>query len=265
MMWEKICKDGLEFYTLPAWQAAGAAVHFSCRTGGVSAPPYDSLDLGLHVGDDEAAVLENRRRCARALAAEDFVTTQQTHSRHIRRVDKRDAGRGFAAYADAFADTDGLVSDEPGLLLATFYADCLPLACFDAQHRAVGMAHAGFRGTAQNIAAAMVERMAAEFGSRADELLVAIGAGIHRCCYEVGEDFRAQFPAEATDWFRDDGNGKYHFDNVRANRDQLTAAGVAAEHIAVLDRCTCCAQDEFFSYRGSGGTTGRQGLFVQLI
>ena len=123
------------------------AVHgLSCRSGGVSEAPWASLDLGLHVGDDPAAVIANRRRYLAALGldASQLVTPEQVHGEAIARVGSREAGRGALSYADSIAQTDALITDEPGLPLLLCFADCTPILCLDPVHRAVGIAHGGW-------------------------------------------------------------------------------------------------------------------------
>lgn len=267
-MWEERDYGAVKTFVLPPWEEKGVSLWQTTRLAGESGGVYESLNLALHVGDEPSTVVANRRRFLRAVdGPANFVTTQQTHSNHILCVDQQSAGRGFLRYDDAFADCDGLVTATPGLLLATFYADCLPLACFDPQQRALGMAHAGWQGTWQNIGGALVAMMQSCFCSQPQQLLFAVGAGIGPCCYEVDRGFYDQFKCvygQADRWFTPKGGDHYFFDNVAANLDLLTGVGVLPEHIEVLDRCTCCRQDLFYSYRGSGGTTGRQGLFAQL-
>ena len=172
------------------------AVHgVSCRRGGVSKSPWDSLDLGLHVGDDPADVAENRRRYLAALGldASQLVTPEQVHGEAIQRVGRSDAGRGALSYADSIAKTDALITDEPGLPLLLCFADCTPILLLDPAHRAVGIAHGGWKGTVRRIAAKTVLRMQREFGTRPENVLAAIGPSIGPCCYEVGPEVERQF------------------------------------------------------------------------
>ena len=172
------------------------AVHgLSCRRGGVSEAPWASLDLGLHVGDDPAAVIANRRRYLAALGldASQLVTPEQVHGEAIARVGSREAGRGALSYADSIAQTDALITDEPGLPLLLCFADCTPILFLDPVHRAVGIAHGGWKGTVRRIAAKTVLRMQQEFGTRPEELLTAIGPSIGPCCYEIGPEVEQQF------------------------------------------------------------------------
>jgi YfiH family protein len=179
---------------------------------------------------------------------------------------------------------DGLITSEPGILLAVRTADCLPVMVADPRHRAVGVFHAGWRGTLARITEKGIGEMRAGFGTEPGDLRAAIGPGIHSCCYEVGRELEDQFHSQfgyARELFQeracDDeihrkypllfmnmrapGHGeaprKLYLDLVEANRRQLLAAGVAAENISVSGLCTCCRTDLLFSHRGEKGVTGR--------
>ncbi|MGI5874520.1 MAG: peptidoglycan editing factor PgeF [Bacillota bacterium] len=265
-MWQKTEKDDLVYYTLPRWEERGARLVMTTRRGGVSEPPFDTLNLGLHVGDDAAAVVVNRERLLAAVGGdgERFVSAKQVHGREIRYVTAADGGRGFDDYGGAFDDTDGLYTDEKDVWLATFYADCLPLAVFHPEKKLLGLAHAGWKGTYRDIAGALIDAMSVDPA----ELWCAVGAGIGPCCYEVDEDFYRRFRERydgADDWFRRAESGRPHFDNAAANVALLTRHGVRRENIDVLSACTCCREDLFFSYRRDQGRTGRHSLLGALI
>lgn len=266
-MWQREEKEGLVYYTLPHWEARGAKLIYTCRAGGVSKPPYDSLNLGLHVEDKAAAVRENRRRVLSLFGLDDsrLVTACQTHGTQIAEVSATDGGRGAGRYEDGFPDTDGLFTAESGVVLATFYADCLPIAAFHPVAGVLGMAHSGWRGTLENIGGLLVRRMAVAYDLLPQDFWVATGAGIGPCCYQVDEKFYAAFSARhpgADQWFSLSGDGGYTFDNGLAVQSLLSEAGVLEENITVLPLCTACHQEKFFSYRRDGGKTGRQGLFA---
>ena len=248
------------------------AVHgVSCRRGGVSKSPWDSLDLGLHVGDDPADVAENRRRYLAALGldASQLVTPEQVHGEAIQRVGRSDAGRGALSYADSIAKTDALITDEPGLPLLLCFADCTPILLLDPANRAVGIAHGGWKGTVRRIAAKTVLRMQREFGTRPEDVLAAIGPSIGPCCYEVGPEVERQFQEafsghEAALFSHPDAVGGTHLSLWAANRLQLEEIGVLREHIDEARTCTACHHEDFFSYRADGGQTGRLGAVIAL-
>lgn len=269
-MWERVEKDNVVYYTLPKWRARGAKVMMTTRGGGVSKAPYERLNLGLHVGDEDPAVIANRRLLLDAVGFEEggFVAAKQVHGDRVLYVDASFGGRGFLDYESALDATDGLFTAETGVVLATFYADCLPLAVFHPRQRLLGLAHAGWQGTYRNIAAALIGAMREKADFEPAELWGATGAAIGPCCYQVDADFYRRFSErypESDSWFCGGENGKYRFDNTKANVALLQKAGVKRENISVLGLCTACHDDLFFSYRKGAGHTGRHGLWGALI
>ncbi len=254
---------GAERYGTFSIFPGAAVVHaVSARSGGVSAAPYDSMNLALHVGDDAADVVENRRRFLGMLGLdfERLTTPEQIHGDHIVRVGEAEAGRGRLSYADAIPATDALMTDVPGVPLMLCFADCTPVLLFDPVHRAAAIAHGGWKGTVRSIAAKTVRAMAEAFGTRPEDCLAGIGPAIGPCCYAVGgevaEEFRSAFPQFAEQILSEE-NGTIRLDLWKANRLQLEDAGLLAEHIDVAGACTSCHARTFFSYRAEGPTTGR--------
>ena len=240
-----------------------AVVHaVSTRHGGVSVPPYDSMNLALHVGDDAADVVENRRRFLGLLGLdfERLTTPEQVHGDNIVRVGEAEAGRGRLSYADAIPETDALMTDVPGIPLMLCFADCTPILLFDPVHRAAAIAHGGWKGTVRSIAAKTVRAMGDAYGTRPEDCFAGIGPAIGPCCYEVGgevaEEFRKEFPQFAEDILSEE-NGKIRLDLWQANRLQLEDAGLLPEHIDVAGVCTSCHARTFYSYRAEGPTIGR--------
>ena len=272
-------KNGAGYLTFPAISETGVVSHLmTMRSGGVSEGDLRSMNLSFTRGDRKENVEENFRRAAALLGCgpEDIVCSDQTHTVHIRHVTAADRGKGVIRPKD-YQDVDGLITDEPGIALATFYADCVPLLFVDPVRRAVGLSHSGWRGTAQGMGARTAEAMEKAFGSRPEDLLVGIGPSICRDCYEVSEDvaeaFRTLFAGEE---FRklspgpeqvlfEKGGGKYQLDLWKANEAVLLAAGIRPEHISMTDVCTCCNPDLLFSHRASGGRRGNLGMFVMLL
>ncbi len=238
---------------------------FSTRLGGASriegaARADGDLNLGYTALDRPQTVSANREsfRDALLLAAErrsaewGMVTLKQMHSALARRVGRAEIAERASLWGD------GLMTDEPGVLLGIQTADCLPVLVADRRRRAVAAFHAGWRGTLKGIVERGVSAMGREFGSDPGDLVAAIGPGIGRCCFavgaEVGELFAAKYPYAEELWAQD---APQRLDLVEANRRQLLAAGVAAEAIFALDECTSCRTDRFFSYRAERGKTGR--------
>ena len=240
----------------------------STRLGGVSGKPFDSLNLGLHVGDAAENVLENRRLFMRTLGfrVEDIVTPNQVHGDKIFVVDESHRGRGSRDYSDAIAETDALITNAPNLPLMLCFADCVPIFLVDVENRAIGLAHGGWKGTLNRIAAKTFRAMAENFGTRAEDCLVGIAPSIGACCYEIGENVRdacaKSFPKNPELIVERD--GKNFLDLWRANKIQLEEVGVPAENIDVAGECTCCNANFYFSYRAAGGTTGRIAAVIAL-
>ena len=242
----------------------------SARLGGVSKAPFASLNLGLHVGDDTAAVQRNRELFAGSLGlrAKDIVTPEQVHGTVVQRVGEAQRGRGSMSYEDAIPGVDALITDEPGLPLMLCFADCVPLFFLDPDRPAVGIAHGGWKGTLGRIAQKTVEAMEREFATKPEHCLAAIGPSIGPCCYEVGESVQEEckkaFPEDWPKLLCTQADGSVHLDLWEANRLQLLAAGLDAAQIDCAEECTCCKSNWFYSYRAEGGTTGRIGAMIAL-
>lgn len=264
-------REGVPFLMFPALEETGTVIHgFSTRLGGVSEGIFSSMNVSFTRGDREEAVRENYRRLGRAMgfSCEDLVCSDQTHTTNLRVVTEEDRGKGFTRPKD-YRDVDGLVTDVPGLVLATFYADCVPLYLVDPVRRCIGLSHAGWRGTVGKIGKKTVELMKEQYGSRPEDLRVAIGPSICQDCYEVSEDVIEQFRAafEERLWpelFYSKENGKYQLNLWRANELGFLEAGLKPEQIAVTDICTCCNPQLLFSHRASHGKRGNLGAFLML-
>jgi YfiH family protein len=258
--WRYEAAGGIGLYRAVGLGAAGALAAVSSRCGGVSRPPWDSLNLGGGLGDAEAAVAENRRRLGTALgvAWPELARVRQVHGTDVHVV------RGGGPQG---RDADALIGRGPGAALAILVADCAPVFVLDPRQGAVGLAHAGWRGTAGGIAARTVAAMAAAYGSRPRDLLAAVGPAIGPCCYEVDEPVLARLRAAAPWWrevVRPGRPGHAFLDVAGANARFLREAGVPPERVAVAGVCTACGQDRLFSHRASGGRTGRMAAVLAL-
>ena len=257
----------LEYLTFPLLEKTGIVRHlFSTRLGGVSEGIYSSMNLSFTRGDREEAVLENHKRIADVLGCDigDMTASHQTHTTNIRKITGADRGKGISRERD-YEDVDGLMTDEAGIVLVTYYADCVPLYFVDPVHRAIGLAHSGWRGTVDKMGACMVQAMHDAFGSRPGELYAAIGPSICRDCYEVGEDVALQFKdMGGTAVLQGKTPGKYRLDLWLANEIILEQAGIPKQQIAVTDLCTCHNSTYLFSHRASGGKRGNLGAFLML-
>jgi YfiH family protein len=231
----------------------------SGRQGGVSEPPYDTLNLARLVQDDPAHVNENRLRFANALGTEPdrLIDSKQVHMDRVLVV-----GAGYRA-GDAVPDADLQITDQPGWLLNLRFADCVPILLADPLRGAVAVIHAGWRGTRLRAAATAVQALVERYGCAPHDLLAGIGPSIGPCCYEVGEEVANQF----ADWpfgVLRGSRAKPHLDLWALNRAALERAGLAPEKIELAAVCTRCHQDLFFSHRAMGYPAGRFGAAIGL-
>ena len=191
-VWREVSLVSGEFPYLsyPLLEQTGMVKHcFTTRLGGVSEGIFESLNLSFSRGDQRSAVEENFQRVSQALGTEygNFVFTDQTHTVNVRRVGIEDAGKGLTRDR-GYSDVDGLITNEPGLVLSTFYADCVPLYFIDTKKRAIGLSHSGWRGTIKRMGKVTLETMRREFGTLPEDVICAIGPSICQECYEVSED-----------------------------------------------------------------------------
>ncbi|MCD8364460.1 MAG: peptidoglycan editing factor PgeF [Clostridiales bacterium] len=284
----------------PLLEDSGLVCHgFTTRLGGVSEGIFSSLNLSFTRGDDPERVTENFRRVSAALGVEmgRIVCSDQTHTTNVRVVTEEDAGKGVVCPKD-YTDVDGLITNVPGLTLAAFFADCVPLFVVDPVHHAIGLSHSGWRGTVGRMGEKTLRAMAVQYGTRPEDVLCAIGPSICQECYEVSADVAGVFAREFSGHegeilrpresvghegeilhpqeseVREAGNlppqksacmeGKYLLDLWKANEIVFLEAGVLREHLSVTDICTCCNPNLLFSHRASHGKRGNLGAFLCL-
>lgn len=262
---------GVTYLTWPEFEKIPGFVHgFSTRLGGVSEGIYSSMNLSFTRGDKEEAVRENYNRISAALgfSPEDIVTSDQTHTANVRVITAEDRGNGITK-PRPYTDVDGMITNVPGLVLATFYADCVPLYFADPVHKTVGLSHSGWRGTAAGIGAVTVKELQKHYGTRPEEIYAAVGPSICQDCYEVSEDvileFQKTFSRELwKDIFYRKETGKYQLNLWEANRQILLGAGILPEHISMPNLCTCCNPEFLYSHRASQGKRGNLGAFLGI-
>lgn len=273
MMVKQNRAGAVEYLTFPILEKTGMVRHlFSTRVGGVSEGIFGTMNLSYTRGDIKEAVDENFRRIAGVLGCEpgDIVCSDQTHTVNLRIASRKDGGKGILVPKD-YKDIDGLLTDEPGLILATFYADCVPLYFVDTKRKAIALAHSGWRGTVARMGRCVVEKMRETYGTNPEDLVAAIGPSICQECYEVSEDVAEEFAKEFQGAGQSDeilinkGGGKYQLDLWRANEIVLTEAGIPKDRIQVTDLCTCHNSDYLFSHRASHGKRGNLGAFLGII
>ncbi len=238
---------------------------FTTRHEGVSRAPYNSLNLGANTFDSPHNVQGNRSLLTRTFGTrvEKLVMVNQCHGTDILVIDEPNPD--YAHFQRL--QCDGIVTNQPGIMIAVGVADCLPLLLLDPVKGVAAALHAGWKGTAANIAAKGVETLVKIFGSNSSHILAALGPAIKGCCYEVDEPVMKAFSESGIEWgycAEESGNGKWKLDLAAANRQQLLAAGIQDEHIETTPQCVCCQHDWFFSYRRDAGETGRQAGFIML-
>lgn len=263
-------KNDVLFLTVTAFTETGLVKHgFTSRLGGISQPPYHTLNMSFTVRDVPEKVVENRRRAAEAIGfpLEDLVALQQVHGDRVAVATSEHKGRGALNYETALPETDAVITREAGVPLSTYHADCVPVFFLDPVTPAVGLAHAGWKGTALKIAAKTLLAMHGHFGTRVEDCLVAIGPSIGPCCYEVDgrvKDIFGQAFREAGAFFQATGEEKWHLDLWEANTRALEEIGVPRRHIFVSRLCTGCRTDLFYSHRKEKGLTGRMAALIML-
>ncbi len=260
----------LEYLTFPKLSGVAGVRHlFSTRMGGVSEGIYSSMNLSFSRGDAPEAVMENYHRIAEVMDSDvnHIVCSDQTHTVNIRYVTMADAGKGVTVSKD-YSDIDGLITDEPGLCLATFYADCVPLYFVDPVKNVIGLAHSGWRGTVERMGEHMVNAMVERFGCNPADMIAAIGPSICQNCYEISEEvavrFKEGFWKDKEVLIHGKEPGKYQLDLWKANEEILIHTGILPENIDVTDICTCCNSEYLFSHRASHGQRGNLGAFLML-
>lgn len=259
----------LLYYTFPAFEQVPFVRHgFSTRLGGVSKGIYETMNLSFTRGDDIAAVRENFRRFCEAIgvSSERVVVSAQAHHTNIYNATAADCGRGVTRER-GYTDVDGLLTDEPDVVLCTQYADCVPLFFVDPVRRVVGTSHSGWRGTVAKIGAVTVERMCQDYGCRREDILAAVGPSIGPCCFEVDTPVYDAFRGmEGWDesCVRVRPGEKFDIDLWEVNLRILLEAGVREDHITITDVCTKCHSDVFWSHRVTGQERGSLAGFIAM-
>jgi len=261
---------GIKYISFNIFSDTGFVRHaFTTRLGGVSQGPFRSLNLATHVGDHREAVLENRAAVCAALGfgLDEMVAGQQVHGKRVYVVTGEDRGRGAADSETAIPETDALITNVPGILLSSYYADCVPVMLLDPVKKAVGLVHAGWKGTAMRIACAALAAMSEAFGTDPIHCLAAIAPSIGDCCYEVDRplvDAFNQYGFDPGPFLKQTGENRWRLDLCGANRHILEESGVRPGNIAVTGLCAACSPELFFSYRRSG-SCGRMASLMALV
>lgn len=257
-------KNGVEYLSFKPFDELSWLTHaFSTRVGGVSTGCLSSMNFSFNHNDNPENVRENFRRFSEAVGFNhrDLVLSDQTHTTHVVEVGAEDRGRGITK-EKGWHDVDGMVTNVPGVVLATFYADCVPLYFVDPVRRAIGLSHSGWKGSAGKIGCETVSLMTKAYGSRPEDMIAVIGPSICQTCYEVSEEVAVRFPKACS--YRKD-NGKYQLDLWEANRRVCLESGLKESRIFLPEICTCCHSDLLFSHRATGGKRGLLGAFLGIV
>ena len=258
------------FLKFPAFETTGLVKHgFSTRMGGISTGIFSTMNLGFGRGDLDENVRKNFELFCDAVGVgpETMVHTLQVHEDCVERVTAADRGKGYLT--KRLAGVDGLITNDPEVALITFYADCVPLFFLDPVKKAIGLSHAGWRGTVKGIGGKTVRRMQQEFGCNPEDILAAIGPSVGQCCYEVSEDVKIEVEKIVNHDIIDkivkkQPASKYLLDLWALNRILLIDAGIKASHITTTDLCTCCNHEELYSHRATGGQRGNLAGILSL-
>lgn len=258
---------------------------FSTRLGGVSTGQFTSMNFCTTLGDTKENVLSNFEIFGRECNLKNFVLSKQTHTTNVLTVTKEDVNKGLTKPMD-YDNIDGLITNIPNITLSTFYADCVPLYFYDPINKVIGLSHAGWRGTVNNIAKATIDKMQAEFNSKPEDIVCAIGPSICVNCYEVSKDVADEFikafnikaissyeaienkallPMDTENvLYKKSENDKYMLNLWAANYQNMLNSKIKPENISLPDICTCENKEILFSHRGLNGKRGNLGAFMMI-
>lgn len=240
---------------------------FSTKHGGVSTDEWTSMNFAFSRGDKAENVIENYKIFSDAVGFDynSLVTSSQDHNTYVRPVTKNECGIGIWREKDMMS-VDALITNEPNVTLVTHYADCTPLFFVDTVGKAIGLAHAGWRGTVGRIGEEVLRKMTALYGTNPKDVVVAIGPAISQCCYEVDKDCAENFynlkDLDNSKFIFPKNDGKYMIDLLETNRQIVMKAGVKEENIVLSDLCTKCNSDLLWSHRATNGHRGTMCAFM---
>ncbi|HYE84117.1 MAG TPA: peptidoglycan editing factor PgeF [Clostridia bacterium] len=264
-----IKKGELAYLVVPSFEATGMVRHcFTTRVGGVSQGIYESLNTSIIKEDPMENVRRNLDLVCGAIGIDytNLVFSDQTHEDNIRVVTVADIGKGLTIPSD-ITNTDGLMTNVPGIPLITFYADCVPLLFLDRRNRAIATVHSGWKGTVLKIGAKTIKQMAEVYSTKPEDCLIGIGPSLEMSCFEVGPEVAEQFAenfGSRPRIIKPLNNGKYIVDLWEANKQLLMEQGVPEKNITISGFCTKCNEELFFSYRRDKGRTGSLSVIMEL-
>lgn len=243
---------------------------FSTRLGGVSEGIFSTMNLAFNRGDNPQSVVENYKRLCKSIGVDfnTLVASAQDHHTFVRVVSSKNYGVGITKPRD-MQSVDALITNEKNVTLVTYYADCTPLFFVDTVKKAIGLAHAGWRGTVGRIGEKVVRKMTSEFGTDPADLKCAVGPAISKCCYEVDKSCADEFyklgDLDNSQFIFPKENNKFHLDLLECNRQILVKAGVKRENITVSDVCTKCNSELLWSHRATQGQRGTMCAIMSIV
>lgn len=259
------CLSEIVYYTIPSFQSTKCVNHcFSTRIGGISEHPFNTLNLGVNTKDAIENIEGNYSIICNEIGIDKdkLVLCNQVHKDNILVLTEENS------YPFTAIEIDAIITNVPNIPLVTSYADCVPIFMLDPIKKAIGLSHAGWRGTVKKIGKKTIDLMVKNYNSNPEDILIGIGPSIGQCCYEVDESTISMFKNSfySIDSFvLKQKNNKFLLNLWEANKVTLIEAGIKDKNISLSGICTSCNNNIFFSYRGDNGNTGRMAAIIQLI
>ena len=265
-------RDRIVYYQFSSFQKyCPELMHLiTTRIFGYSEKPYDSLNIGLHVGDKRYDVIRNRELVCQTLGfnINSMVAMQQSHSANVKVIDESYKGKGAREWEDGIEDTDGIVTHTKNMILSGMAADCSLSIFYDPVKKVLAISHSGWKGIVSGVLRNTISKMMKAFACKRENIQVGIGPAICERCYEVGDELiekmEASFPDCMDQILSKTRKGSRSINIVKALQIQLCNEGIQPEHIELSNLCNACGIKEFYSYRNEDKTTGRFGLFAVL-
>jgi YfiH family protein len=265
-------RDSIVYYQFSSFQKYSPELKhlFTTRMTGYSKKPYDTLNIGLHVGDRSYDVIRNRDLVCQALgySIDSMIAMKQSHTANVKVIDSRYKGRGAREWEDGIENTDGIVTDLKNIILSGMAADCSLNILYDPLKRVLAVCHSGWKGIVSGVLRNTISEMVKTFTCKRENIQVGIGPTICDKCYEVGDELidamEDSFPHRIDEILSKTRKGSRSINIVKALHVQLCDEGIKARHIELSNICNACKVDEFYSYRHENRITGRFGLFAVL-
>lgn len=267
---KKNIKNDVMYYTFDIFSDIKHIQHcFSTKIGGVSTGDAATMNLAFRRDTKRDNVYKNFKILCDTVGFnyDGIVLVQQEHTANVRTVTKENKGN-ILTTQDILGEIDGIVTNEEGIALATLHADCVPIYFFDPTKNAIGVCHAGWRGTVDSIAEATMNKMIDAYGSKAKDMLIGIGPSIGSCCFEVDTPVKDEFEAKlpfSNKYMTKSENNKYYIDMWNINKQILVNAGALSDKIEIGNICTKCNHDIFHSHRATGFNRGCMVAMFQIL